>query len=159
MFLEPGLSQVLFNLNPIMIFKKKKNYNKTISFTPNYGKRLYDITPLIELAIDDYKPMSGLINILLKANTAAIMIQENGESHFKKDFMKFINTLFSSYNTNYELFDTNNGARLMASMIGPSVTIPVINGKLLLSKNQKVFLCEFDEPNIEREILITPFRN
>ncbi len=40
----------------------------------------------------------------------------------------------------------------------PSKTVPIDNWKLALSKCQKIFLCEFDEPQKNKNILVTVTR-
>jgi tetratricopeptide (TPR) repeat protein len=55
--------------------------------------------------------------------------------------------------------DQYNDAHLKAAIIAPGKTIPIIKGKLALSKCQKIFFCEFDQPNIQSEIIVTPFHH
>ena len=45
-------------------------------------------------------------------------------------------------------------AHLASSIIGPSVTIPVKNGKLVLGSWQRIILVELDGPR-ERQIIVT----
>jgi secondary thiamine-phosphate synthase enzyme len=137
-----------------MIFIRKNRKSKSIKFTPKIGNTLYDITSLIELSISNFKLKNGLINLHVRASTAAILIQENGESRVKRDIVHFLYNMVQN-NDDHK----TNIAHLKAALIGPSKTIPIIKGKLALSKCQKIFICEFDVPNIEREILITPFHN
>jgi thiamine phosphate synthase YjbQ (UPF0047 family) len=42
-------------------------------------------------------------------------------------------------------------------LIGPSETIPIIDGKIGLSTWQNIFLCEFDGPREKRRIVVTVF--
>ena len=51
--------------------------------------------------------------------------------------------------------DGNGDSHLKAGLVGPSETVPVINGKLGLSTWQNLFLCEFDGPRRERKIVCT----
>ena len=141
-----------------MILRKRRR-SKIFKFTAKYGNHLYDITSLIELLIEDFRLKTGVVNVHVQASTAAILIQENGKTYVKKDIIDFMQNLIQSNLINQNDQYRYNDAHLKASLIGPSKTIPVIKGKLALSKCQKIFLCEFDRPNIEREILITPFQN
>ena len=141
------------------MFLQKKRCSKKIIFTAKYGNRLYDITSLFKISMEDFRLKNGLINIHVQANTAAILIQENGDSPFKKDLVGFMQNLIQ-FNPIIQ-FENENfyNAHLKAALIGPGKTIPVIKGKLALSNSQKIFLCEFDGPNTQREIVITPIRN
>ncbi|MEW8200444.1 MAG: YjbQ family protein [Candidatus Thiodiazotropha endolucinida] len=40
-------------------------------------------------------------------------------------------------------------------MVGPSETIPIIDGKLGLSRWQNIFFCEFDGPRSDRRVVCT----
>jgi thiamine phosphate synthase YjbQ (UPF0047 family) len=44
---------------------------------------------------------------------------------------------------------------LKSGLVGPSETIPLIDGKVGLSTWQNLFLCEFDGPRTERRIVCT----
>ncbi len=50
----------------------------------------------------------------------------------------------------------NNGdAHLKAGLVGPSETVPLIEGKLGLSTWRNLFFCEFDGPRPERSVVVT----
>jgi secondary thiamine-phosphate synthase enzyme len=51
--------------------------------------------------------------------------------------------------------DGNGDSHLKAGLVGPSESIPVIDGKLGLSRWQNIFLCEFDGPRSERVVVCT----
>ena len=51
--------------------------------------------------------------------------------------------------------DDNGDAHLKAGLVGPSETIPIINGRMGLSTWQNIFFCEFDGPRDKRNIVIT----
>lgn len=51
--------------------------------------------------------------------------------------------------------DDNGDSHLKAGIVGPQETMPVVDGKMGLSTQQKIFLCEFDGPHSRRSILVT----
>ena len=51
--------------------------------------------------------------------------------------------------------DGNGDAHLKAGLVGPSESVPIIEGKLGLSTWQNIFLCEFDGPRSERQVVCT----
>jgi secondary thiamine-phosphate synthase enzyme len=51
--------------------------------------------------------------------------------------------------------DGNGDSHLKSGLIGPSETIPVVEGQLALSTWQNIFVCEFDGPREQREIAVT----
>jgi len=54
----------------------------------------------------------------------------------------------------HDKIDNNGAAHIKASLIGPSETIPVRDGKLLLGTWQAVMLVEFDGPR-QRQLIVT----
>ena len=51
--------------------------------------------------------------------------------------------------------DGNGDAHLKAGLVGPSETIPLIEGKLGLSRWQNICFCEFDVPRHDRTVVVT----
>ena len=51
--------------------------------------------------------------------------------------------------------DGNGDAHLKAGLVGPSETIPVIEGTLGLSTCPGIFFCEFDGPRSDRRVSVT----
>ena len=58
-------------------------------------------------------------------------------------------------NRQHDQQDGNGDAHLKAGLIGPSETIPIINGAIGLSTWQNIFLCEFDGPRSNRKVGVT----
>lgn len=139
------------------MFLKRKTTSETILFRPKYKDHLYDITSLVELYIENYNYKNGVVNIHIKSCTSAILINENGDSNFKKDLILLLSNIIQLGNTNNH--NLNSDASIKSALIGPSKCIPFAGKKLSLSANQRIFFCEFDTPDIDREIIITPIRN
>lgn len=51
--------------------------------------------------------------------------------------------------------DGNGDAHLKAGLVGPSETVPLIDGELGLSRWQNLFFCEFDGPRSECTVVVT----
>ncbi len=51
--------------------------------------------------------------------------------------------------------DGNGDSHLKSGLVGPSETVPVIEGRMGLSTWQGLFLCEFDGPRTGRRIVVT----
>jgi secondary thiamine-phosphate synthase enzyme len=51
--------------------------------------------------------------------------------------------------------DDNAAAHIKAAIVGPSETIPVQGGRLVLGTWQNVFLCEFDGPRAARRVVVS----
>lgn len=116
---------------------------------------LYDITDKIAKIVNECNVNSGIISVYAQGATAAIMIQENWDDSVQQDVVNLLSKLIPNGVWLHDVQDGNGDAHLKAGIVGPSETIPVINGKMGLSKWQNIFLCEFDGPRTERSIIVT----
>ena len=87
--------------------------------------------------------------------SAAIMIQENWDASVPTDVVNFLRKLAPPGVWLHDQHDANGDAHIKAGLVGPSETIPVIDGKLELSRWQGVFFCEFDGPRPKRPVVVT----
>ena len=83
------------------------------------------------------------------------MIQENWDDSVQRDVVSLLKKLIPAGIWEHDHQDDNGDAHLKAGLIGPSETIPIIDGKLGLSTWQNIFLCEFDGPRNSRTIVVT----
>ena len=116
---------------------------------------LYDITDQVEQIISLSKIKNGLVNVYAQGATAAIMIQENWDQSVQNDVINLLKKLIPAGVWEHDAQDNNGDAHLKAGIVGPSETIPIINGKMGLSTWQNIFFCEFDGPRSKRNIVIT----
>jgi secondary thiamine-phosphate synthase enzyme len=128
---------------------------KTITLRTDRRNGLYDITPEIARLVRDSGVSEGIATIYARGATAAIMIQENWDQSVQNDVISLLKKLVPSGVWEHDRQDNNGDAHLKAGLVGPSETIPVINGKLGLSTWQNIFFCEFDGPRDQREIVVT----
>ena len=116
---------------------------------------LYDITQAVQKIIVDSNVQKGMVNVYAQGATAAIMIQENWDMSVQSDVISLLRKLIPSGVWEHDKQDGNGDAHLKAGLVGPSETIPIINGKMGLSTWQNIFFCEFDGPRKSRSIVIT----
>lgn len=118
---------------------------------------LYDITNEVRKIVEESKYQTGFVNIYARGSTCAIMIQENWDDSVQNDVINLLKKLIPAGVWQHDLQDNNGDAHLKSGLVGPSETIPIINGKLGLSTWQNIFFCEFDGPRSKREIVVTVF--
>lgn len=87
----------------------------------------------------------GACIVYVPHTTAAVTINENADPSVPRDIVSEINKVIP-FNDNYAHLEGNSAAHIKASLIGPSVYIPVTKGKLALGTWQGIFFCEFDGP-------------
>ena len=120
---------------------------------------LYDITDKVAKIVSKSKINTGFANVYVQGATAAIMIQENWDQSVQLDVINLLKKLIPPGIWLHDHQDNNGDAHLKAGIVGPSETIPIIDGKLGLSTWQNIFVCEFDGPRNRRNIIVTLFNS
>ena len=134
---------------------KIKNMQQTIQISTSAQNGLYDITSQVEAIVTKSGIKTGFGNVYVQGATAAIMIQENWDQSVQNDVVNLLRKLIPSGVWEHDAQDNNGDAHLKAGIVGPSETIPILEGKLGLSTWQNIFLCEFDGPRSSRRIVVT----
>jgi len=116
---------------------------------------LYDVTPQVEAIVAESGVQTGMVNVYVQGATAGIMIQENWDDSVQRDVISLLNKLIPSGVWEHDAQDNNGDSHLKAGIVGPQETIPIVNGQMGLSTWQNIFLCEFDGPRNQRNILVT----
>lgn len=120
------------------------------------GKRdVIDITDELQGIIINNKVKEGIIVAFVPGATAAITTIEY-EPGLKKDINIFLEKILP-YDAHYyhhnTWHDDNGAAHLQASLIGPSISVPIVNEKLTLGTWQQVILIDCDTRPRNRKII------
>ena len=103
-------------------------------------------------------PRTGLLNLFIRHTSAALSINENADPDVRIDLAAILDRLVkereSSYTHTFEGPD-DMPAHAKASLIGPSLTIPISDGRLLLGTWQGIYLCEFRNRGGSRSLVAT----
>lgn len=129
--------------------------HQMLRFSTRQAQELLDITEQVRAAARDSGVANGLVNVYAQGATAAIMIQENWDASVPTDVVNLLRKLIPPGVWLHDQQDGNGDAHLKAGLVGPSETIPIIDGKLGLSTWQGVFFCEFDGPRSTRTVVCT----
>jgi secondary thiamine-phosphate synthase enzyme len=130
---------------------------ETITIRTDHYNGLYDITETVKKIVNASGVRTGLVNVYVQGATAAVMIQENWDESVQNDVITLLQKLVPRGVWEHDHQDNNGDAHLKSGLVGPSETIPIINGKTGLSTWQNIFLCEFDGPREERRVVVTVF--
>ena len=101
---------------------------------------------------------TGICQVFIQHTSASLTINENADATVRKDFESYFNRAVPESRHDYIHNDEGPDdmpAHLKASLIGSSVTIPIINGKLALGTWQGIYLCEHRNYGGERIIVVT----
>ncbi len=126
-----------------------------LHFATHQAQELVDITERVRAIAKQSGIDNGLLNVYAQGATAGVMIQENWDESVPLDVLSLLGKLIPSGVWLHDRQDGNGDAHLKAGLVGPSETIPIIDGKLGLSTWQGIFFCEFDGPRSNRTVVCT----
>lgn len=132
---------------------------ETITIQSTQHEQLIDITEAVRAIVLKSSTHNGIAQVYAQGATAAIMIQENWDDSVQLDVVNFLRKIIPPGVWLHDQQDGNGDSHLKAGLVGPSETIPIINGQLGLSRWQNIFLCEFDGPRTERRVVCTIIRD
>lgn len=128
------------------------------SFSVRTGDRksIIDITSQVRAIVRNSGTSEGICLVFVPHTTAAVLINENYDPAVRSDLIDHLIRLVPR-DLSYAHSEGNSDAHIMASLIGSSASLPVIDGDLALGRWQGVMLCEFDGPRQRSvTVVITP---
>ncbi len=126
-----------------------------ITISTRRRQELVDITAQVRAAVSRSGIREGLVHVYAQGATAAIMIQENWDESVQDDVIQFLSRIIPQGAWRHDAQDGNGDAHIKAGIVGPSETIPLMEGRLGLSEWQNIFFCEFDGPRSRRSVVVT----
>ncbi len=128
----------------------------TLTFRTSEKDQVLDITREVADAVRDAGAADGQCAVYTPHATAAIAINENDDPNVGTDLLTALTRLVPEHaGWLHDRVDDNAAAHIKAAIVGPSETIPVRGGRLLLGTWQNVFLCEFDGPRSTRQVVVS----
>lgn len=128
---------------------------ETIRLDTREREELIDITDAVRAVVAHSGVRQGLVSVYCQHTSAAIMVQENDDASVPTDVVVFLRKLIPAGGWSHDQHDNNGDAHLKAGIVGPSETLPVIDGTLALGRWQGIFFCEFDGPRAGRTVICT----
>lgn len=123
--------------------------------TPGHGE-IVDITEGVTRIVAACGGERGLVAVFAVGSTVAVTTMEY-EPGAVSDLQALLDRLMPAageYEHNRLNHDSNSHAHQRASLIGPSETIPVVDGRLMLGVWQQIVLIDFDDRPRERTVSV-----
>lgn len=111
---------------------------------------MYDITREVKNYVRSSGVKDGIIVLQTLHTTCALTINENADPDVKSDILKDLGRKFPK-EPYFDHFEGNSDAHVKTSIIGPSLSLIIDDGKVLLGTWQGIYLMEFDGPRL-REV-------
>ncbi len=120
---------------------------------------MHDLTEQVTAIAAASGIRTGLVNVFTIGSTAAIGTIEF-EPGLERDLPEILDKLIPPsrhYGHEQAWHDGNGHSHLQATMLGPSLTVPVADGKPVLGTWQQVFHLECDVRSRQRTVVVTVY--
>ena len=115
--------------------------------------QMVDVTDRVQRILTQTGVEDGFVIVYVPHTTAAVTINENADPDVKHDLLKKLEEMVPKRESYYRHGEGNSDSHVKVSMVGPSVTVIVDQGRLVLGRWQGIYFCEFDGPR-ERELYV-----
>jgi secondary thiamine-phosphate synthase enzyme len=139
-----------------------KIFQKEISL-PAFERGFHIITHFVEIEFVEIKGVKqGLLNIFLMHTSAGLTINENADPSVRMDFESHFNKMVPEklpYFTHTMEGSDDMPAHIKSALLGQSLQIPVVNGRMNLGTWQGIYLCEHRNNGGRRKLTLTLIGN
>jgi secondary thiamine-phosphate synthase enzyme len=129
-------------------------YRQTIA-TTGQGD-VHDVTSVAAAAVSQSGLRSGILTVFVVGSTAGITTLEF-EPGVVADLDRALESLapkHGQYQHHLRWQDDNGSSHVRAALVGPSVTVPMIDGRMVLGTWQQIALVELDTRGRKREVVV-----
>jgi secondary thiamine-phosphate synthase enzyme len=117
----------------------------TLQISSRSRNEFIDLTAMLREALAEHGWKDGALLVFNPHTTAGLTINEGADPDVRRDVLAALARLIPERG-DYRHAEGNSDAHLKASLMGSSLTIPVVNGQLGLGTWQSIYFCEFDGP-------------
>jgi len=115
-----------------------------------------EITEGVRRVVRESGVREGLCHVMVLHATAAIIVNENDDPNIGIDLLRALRMTVADHDDwLHDRIDNNAASHIKASILGPSETLPIANGDLVLGRWQGIMLVELDGPRARRQTAIT----
>ncbi|HYR11048.1 MAG TPA: secondary thiamine-phosphate synthase enzyme YjbQ [Longimicrobium sp.] len=116
---------------------------------------MVEITDRVQQVVSRSSVREGAVVLQSLHTTAGLTINENADPDVVHDVLGKLDRLVPHEEPFYRHAEGNSDSHLKTSFFGPSLTVIVSGGRLVLGRWQGIYLCEFDGPR-ERTVAVQP---
>jgi secondary thiamine-phosphate synthase enzyme len=131
-------------------------FSERIALSTKGFSDIVDITSNVSSILERSGAKNGLVTVFCPGSTGAVTTIEY-ESGVLKDLQRAIEKIVPSdipYEHNKRWGDGNGFSHVRAALMKPSLTIPIIEGKLTLGTWQQIVFIDFDNRQRHRNIIV-----
>jgi len=128
---------------------------KTIELQTKGNAEVHDITRKVAAAVDETGLQHGIVTVFCSSSTSALTTIEY-ESGCVSDFQRLFDEIADParhYAHNARWGDGNGHSHVRAALLGPSLTVPFVDGRLTLGTWQQIIYVDFDNKHRQRRLV------
>jgi len=132
-------------------------HQATIGIQTTGHRDIHDITGQVSGIVGESGIQTGTVHVFNVGSTAVVGAIEY-EPGLQRDISELLDRLIPpshDYGHEQAWHDGNGHSHLQATMMGPSLTVPVADGQLVLGTWQQIFHLECDVKPRQREVIVT----
>lgn len=132
-------------------------HQQELAFTTRGHRDMRDLTGEVAEVVRASGIRTGLVHVFTVGSTAAVGAIEF-EPGLRRDLPELLDRLMPpsrEYGHEQTWHDGNGHSHLQATLLGPSLTVPVRDGKPVLGTWQQVFHIECDIHSRQRTVIVT----
>jgi secondary thiamine-phosphate synthase enzyme len=126
---------------------------------PALPRGFHLITREVEQGVPELHELSvGIAHMFINHTSASLTLNENASPDVRHDFAAWFDRAVpdgADYFRHTLEGDDDMPAHIKSSLLGPSLTIPITNGRLALGTWQGIYLCEHRDHGGPRRLTIT----
>ncbi len=130
--------------------------SSTIRLQTKGNGDILDITDQVRRIVQGTGLVGGTVTIFCQSATSALTTIEY-ESGCLKDLRRLFDEIVDparDYAHNARWGDGNGHSHVRAALLGPSLTVPFVNGRLTLGTWQQIVFIDFDNRQRQRELVV-----
>ena len=131
-------------------------HGKELELSTKGFSDILDITSSVEQVVGESRVRDGVVNVAVIGSTASVSTIEYEPAlveDVKEQLEKLIpHTLASRHSATWG--DDNGFSHIRATLMGPSMTLPVVEGRIVLGTWQQIVVIDHDNRLRERRIRI-----
>jgi len=132
-------------------------HQSSVTLSTRCHGEMHDITDSVQSVVSESKIVTGIVNVSVVGSTAAVGTIEF-EPGLERDLPELVDRLIPpgrNYGHEQAWHDGNGHSHLQATLLGPGVTLPVGNARVIVGTWQQIFLIECDIKPRNREVVVT----
>ncbi len=126
---------------------------KEITVRTSGRQHIVEISGKVREIVRSSGVRSGICIVYTPHSTAAVLINENYDPDVMLDIIESLSTLVPHGKWRHDRVDNNSDAHIKSSIIGPSETLIIEEGEILLGQWQDICLADFDGPKTRKIIV------